>query len=243
MNSRQIRTFEEKVKEKLGIDVELCAQEAGNIRSYYVYHLSKELLEQEKRPLTVLQRAYQHKPYLFYFNTLNHPNCGMDIIQNISALMFNKDVSKEKLIELFKFTLRTIYPAETNKHSFFSFQQPIHFNLMEELGFKKLVEYKNYNHANDPNRAIWLLDLSKYKDLTWEEPKKEEEKKPNLKTKRAAKKATKSDIVKQPITRRKKVTTKEFKKELEVVENELIEGLERMAQEDYDYNDYDEDFT
>lgn len=232
MNSRIIREFEDKVKEVMGIDVELQYSNVQNSAIFYqVFYLYEEGKKSEQEINTTFNTKYKYKPTLLSFELLQHPNCGMEIIQKISSPDPIKEVTKDQLIELFKFTLRTIYPIFTNKHSFFSFQQPTYFKMMEEWGFENLTEYRNHNHPTEANRAIWLLDISKYTTL---EVKKSEEK-VNLKTRRATEKATKAEIVKKIVVkRRSRISDKE--KESKAAEIELIEGLQKYEKEiDNDY--------
>lgn len=193
MNSNQIKEFEIEIKKKLNLDVELLINDSGK---FYILYYINDIVKYKINP-----NNYQCKKYIFQFSIISHPNCGMDIIQNIEFNNYGNSISniisKGILKDLFKFTIRKIFPKETNKHIFFSFQNPILTKILTEIGWKPVYKYINYNHGTDASRTIWMLDIKNYKGLSIRKIKedKKSQDKAIIPSKESTKKINKNAII------------------------------------------------
>lgn len=198
MSSLQIREFEDKCEKLLKYPVTII--HTGNYYSLVVVFDKTKYLNEDE---------YNSSLNLFSFTDNQHRNCGMSILSDIQInytyqrydyrtdkYIINITFDEKIVSELFKGFLRVIYPQNTTKHSFFTFQVPnttVDTNLTN-IGFRKLVQYKNYNHRTDVDRWIWVLEIPDYKGLDLS--KFEQEDKPKRAKKTTVKKATK------PVVRR-----------------------------------------
>ena len=117
----------------------------------------------------VSKNAMDYGLNLFSFNKLNHPNCGMDIIQQVNftqSIYANnrcKEILKDKNQEIdliFKDILLNL-GFETNKQMFFSFQQPDCVKMLTVHGFDEVYKYTNHNHPH-LKRSLLMIDLFGY---------------------------------------------------------------------------------
>lgn len=164
MRSSRIKQIEEEIKKKTNLDVELC-YDNGFYKLLYIINV-----KENKKHLSI--NEYDYNPYvklLFSFRIINHPNCGMDIIQNITFNTYDtvvlKKVKSNIINDLFKYTIRSIFPESSNKHVFFTFQNNLLTTRLTKIGWQSVFNYTNYNHGATPDRSIWMLDIKDYKGL------------------------------------------------------------------------------